>query len=73
MVGCGVVGWDEGVETIYFDIVIGMGKSKTISGGGAVNCIEVCGDGIRIDMESTRRLICTEHCVGSSVLPPFSR
>ena len=73
MVGCGVVGWEGGVGTICYNIVIGMGKLKTITSGGAVKYIEVCGDGIEINMESTPRLIGTEHCVRSSVVPPFSR
>jgi len=54
-------------------MVIGTGILKIITGGGAVNYIEVCGDGIGIDVESTQRLIGKEHCVRSSVVPPFSR
>ena len=72
MVGCGVEGWEGGFGTICYSIFIGTGKVKTITGGGAVNCIEVRDDGIGINMESTQRFIGTEHCVGSSVVPPFS-
>ena len=64
-------GMEGGVRTICYNIIIETGKLKTITGGGVVICIEVRGDGIGIDVNSTRYLIGTEHCVRSSVVPPF--